>query len=332
MNYPELYYPEYFINIVDTKPIIIKPTKPSKPHMPFKPEEVEGNSGCLLVPVLCIILLFVLDAKLINTQIVLGMIVLSLLSFFMYKTGVWDKKKHSEDLEKYHSEKLTYNNKLRTFDRDVDIYKNKLELYKASLRDAMSEENLDILRQSLYDSRNELDNPVFLDCEVGENIREGISENFFYEILLNLNNIQILRNKKIAVGTSFYYPDFILIDLSKGFVFDIEIDEPYEALEGTPIHYMEDIYGLKNSVDSQRNDFFNKKGCFVLRFAEEQIINAPNECIEYVKRSIEECGQFSLNAVEMNYKVDKWTVKISHQLAFKQFRNSYLNNAGIRLI
>jgi hypothetical protein len=73
---------------------------------------------------------------------------------------------------------------------------------------------------------------------------------------------------------------------------DIEIDEPYTFENGVTkeIHYLLDFNG--ESIDKGRNDTFVANNWFVLRFAESQIKNNLQECLQIV--------QFLINFIASN--------------------------------
>ena len=113
-------------------------------------------------------------------------------------------------------------------------------------------------------------------------------------------------------------PDFIIFDEEYNLKIDIEIDEPYIGMDGTPIH----LY------DFQRNNFFIEHGFIVIRFSELQIVMFPKECCEVIKETIEwiKKGVTEEFVIEKHKSIihKKWTKDEAHKMAFNRFRNSYL--------
>ena len=61
---------------------------------------------------------------------------------------------------------------------------------------------------------------------------------------------------------------------------DIEIDEPYDALQRIPMHCLH--------ADAERDDFFVKRGWIVVRFTERQVTKEPVRCLAAIARIIHE--------------------------------------------
>lgn len=120
-----------------------------------------------------------------------------------------------------------------------------------------------------------------------------------------------------------FSPDFIYQD-DNNLHIDIEIDEPYSALDGTPLHHLviDDIY-----LDSSRNRFFSeKKGWVVVRFAEEQIINQRNECCKVIAHIIysltgDEYFSKKLNAYGFPKSIKRWTYEEAIVMARTNCKN-----------
>ena len=76
-----------------------------------------------------------------------------------------------------------------------------------------------------------------------------------------------------------YEPDIAIIEKSDkyGIRIDIEIDEPYSAVDHKPIHYI-------GCGDEYRDRVLNSFGWIVIRFSERQIFLESNKCISYIQR------------------------------------------------
>jgi very-short-patch-repair endonuclease len=105
-----------------------------------------------------------------------------------------------------------------------------------------------------------------------------------------------------------FIPDFIYQD-ENNLHLDIEIDEPYSLKTKEPLHYIFDELYIDNSRDSF---FANKKGWIVVRFAEIQIVEQPNECckvIAYIINEITGNDSYLKKLVQYQFPkpVQRWT-------------------------
>jgi hypothetical protein len=78
----------------------------------------------------------------------------------------------------------------------------------------------------------------------------------------------------------YYYPDIAYINSTKNIYIDIEIDEPFYFKDGErkACHYK--FEGRRKDLDRD-NEFLNQ-GWNVIRLAEEQVIEEPNKCVQYI--------------------------------------------------
>jgi len=111
-------------------------------------------------------------------------------------------------------------------------------------------------------------------------IIKGKTEDEFLRLLLTCFPSEIKINMQLGNYNHSYYPDFVYESKKYSFNIDIEIDERYDSVTNKPIHYI-------GSNDETRNEYFVKSNWFVIRFAEEQIKNYPNECCLFIKEFIE---------------------------------------------
>jgi len=104
-----------------------------------------------------------------------------------------------------------------------------------------------------------------------ENPRIGHYEKILYIALYAKFPEYLKINRKKGI----YYPDFVM-DIGGHYFIDVEIDEPYAFNKETmiPIHYI--------GADDVRNEYFKEQNWFVIRFAEQQIKESLNECIDIV--------------------------------------------------
>lgn len=329
MKYPEIYYPYFYVDIAQSRPEIKEPSEPKKPPVPLKPEKTEQRTGCLFVPVIMIFISFVISDYL-DFAMIAGMIIISLLSIFLYNTGKWDRSSYLEKVKNYEREIRDYPKKLECYECEVLEYQEKLNQFYIDESNSLKKKNLKKYRNNLYDQFYIDEASEFEICnEEDDDIQTGISENFFYNYLIQIEGLTIYRYAKIEVGDTYYYPDFIAVVDSHEFYIDIEIDEPYDSANKKPIHFkLIDDYGDEMSKDLNRNEYFISSGWFVLRFAEEQIVRAPDECLEFIRKFVKKIKSFSLKEPKMEFEVDKWTEAEAEAFALEDFRLDYLT--GIR--
>jgi hypothetical protein len=117
-----------------------------------------------------------------------------------------------------------------------------------------------------------------------------------------------------------YSPDLSYIDKSINLHIDIEIDEPYVFHTGEPTHFKE------SKKDKQRNEFFLDKNWIVIRFAEEQVYNYPEECCKFVATVALKCGipmPEALKKVAALPAVPCWSEAKAREMAACKTRDSY---------
>ena len=103
---------------------------------------------------------------------------------------------------------------------------------------------------------------------------------------------------------------------------DIEIDEPYEAGNRKPTHYI-------SSGDSLRNDELIRRGWVVVRFAEIQTKKYPEKCARYLSHLIKAIyPDFEIPADLENVgelpQVNRWTYNEALLMSAKKERENYL--------
>ncbi len=120
-----------------------------------------------------------------------------------------------------------------------------------------------------------------------------------------------------------YSADFLVFHEATGLGIDVEIDEPYALLSKEPIH-CQDV-----NSDSRRNDFFLSRGWIVIRFAERQVVKAPERCCKVIAQTIAQvtgdrtCLEQLKDFPDL-FSEKGWTTRRAKQLAKKDYRLSYL--------
>jgi hypothetical protein len=170
--------------------------------------------------------------------------------------------------------------------------------------------------------------PPILNSEIGDlkksknEVVKGVSEKDFIDLLkksfpghgreagaLDIPGTQLDR---------VYSPDAIL-NLGEIFI-DIEIDEPYVGSTRRPTHCI-------NSYDVDRNKVFSENGWMVVRFAEEQIVKQPDECIFFLVDLISTIDSnlwFTPTSMSWPSLVPQWTMAQAEKMAKEGYREKYL--------
>lgn len=143
-------------------------------------------------------------------------------------------------------------------------------------------------------------------------------DHFFWYYLKPYFGENIDHNRNVQT----YTPDFIYIDQGANLYIDIECDEPYVYDTGEPTHYIKS--------DRERDRAFTEKGWFVLRFAEQQIIESPDSSCKILAKLIARYtrDQSILSQFQDTPKIRKipfWTKAQAQQMAQERVRDRYLN-------
>lgn len=164
---------------------------------------------------------------------------------------------HNKNEEReYKKRQSEYELEKREYQRKQEEFKNKLTYYK---------NNYHLIKY------HEAIKPIAYPIRTEETINKGNSEFFFLNKLINYFGNEIKIDMKLGI----YFPDFVYECQNPQFFIDIEIDEDYDYINKKPIHYV--------GADDERNNYFLSKNWFVIRFAEQQIIDYPDDCCNYLK-------------------------------------------------
>lgn len=320
--YPEFYYSNEIENILCSVPKF--PEEIKKPVLPVEPRKPDEEPPIPVFLILIAIGFIIFLSSVAKEGSGFFIVLLSLIPVGMIVLNV----KHNNNLP---NERNEYNRRMSEYRTDLFLFDSKMEQYNKDVRaremkiaELTSAKNLQLYRRNKIKqlSKKKLS---FESCEAGT-VKQGPSEDFFYDYLriyseFSSYKVNVYRNVRIPIVSSFYYPDFVFT--YDNLVIDIEIDEPYEIDEGSPIHYKNDSH---SGVDDDRNRFFTKNGWCVIRFAEEQIYNQPSECIMFIEdfiNSIKKGERVDLSSVCLK-PIDKWTKEESNKMAYKKYRDNYL--------
>ena len=122
-----------------------------------------------------------------------------------------------------------------------------------------------------------------------------------------------------------YEPDIAIIDKDNPSIrIDIEIDEPYAAITNTPTHYI-------GCGDDMRDMQLNNLGWIVVRFSEEQICTATQDCIAYIAQLIhclnpDKTFPNDLLSRKQPRRYKRWTEIEAKVMASEKKRETYLQH------
>lgn len=335
-TFPIIKVPERIIEILEGKNI--SPSKPNEPTPINKPIEPSAFKPITLIyPAAGLVL--------INVGFPLAGVIL----FGIFIFGVII---HISESNKYQNQLIKYNQEYQKYLQLKNEYNKKLLAYNEFIKKLNEEAFISTLKKSLI-SKFFSDTTTF---EIETSPRKGKSESSFLKTLQEYFADEIYINKAIEIFSSqnygsyyddyeseydVYYdsefhnpynlskkrkhykpycPDFIFKHNLSNLHIDIEIDEPYT--EGKAIHY----YG--NPSDYKRNNYFLNHGWFVIRFAEEQIINFSASCCYAIAVIIYKYTNDDSYIKKFHYAlplkdIKIWTKEESLELMKMNYRENY---------
>jgi len=189
------------------------------------------------------------------------------------------------------------------------------------------EAKIDDIQETIIEKRGEAEKEIILNAlrpeisikKLTDTFKRGYAEEFFLAELLTAFGKQVSVNV-IAQDKSFsrpYRPDFVIICSQTNFHIDIEIDEPYDFEERKPIHD-------DRSNDSERNNYFLNLNWGVIRFAEQQIIQYPQECVQLIESVLNGLRNKDASRSLPVPFVKKWTYEEALIMISLNFRELYL--------
>jgi very-short-patch-repair endonuclease len=207
--------------------------------------------------------------------------------------------------------------KSEIYDRDVILRKTQLEK-KKELELSIITNNLAFVerKKNLINKLNSLKLNIIKDSIILDDneIKKGVSEEFFYKILNKYSNYKVYKSLKYG----FYFPDLVIV--KDNLVAVLEIDEPYSFENKEPIHY--------DDMDENRDIFFVDNGFLVIRFAEDQILSEPLKCVKIlddIYGMVLNFGEYS-NLKKINkIELPSWSYQTGFDLAYNNSRNKNLN-------
>jgi len=201
------------------------------------------------------------------------------------------------------------------------LYQQKMREYRLAFKQYQAKKDLpipDYIRQDFYQNQllTALEQAVRKPTKLRRAVQKGRSEEHFLPYLYqHFGKAFIKNNLQLGKFALPYVPDFCYIDEEKFIYIDIEIDEPYAALSGEPIHYL--------GADDARNDFFLSQGWTVVRFAEEQIPKYPEACCATIAQVLDYLRAKTAKISPNVPLVACWDKKTALEMAKNQHRQYY---------
>lgn len=262
-----------------------QPRKPDEPHPPKKPEGRPIKDSIL--PLLLWVPLVLISSILIVLSIAIGFyggifwaIVIGVVLGFVIRAKIVSKYDLVASSEMEREDKQykiafeTYEKRLKEYQKELKVYEDRASRYKEYSHSEYVSYLLGICLDEYTPPTIEPNLTV---------VKQGPAERFFlcylkertnddFEVLSNIQTKHYFRDGEKAY---YYYPDIVLRNKQTGLMIDIEIDEPYVAKTGEPIHCLSD--------DDDRNNALVDDNWIVLRFTEEQVIRFPDICLAYIR-------------------------------------------------
>ncbi|MDD4209953.1 MAG: hypothetical protein PHI52_06415 [Bacteroidales bacterium] len=311
------------------------PIKPIRPTMPKEPDNykyVEGNTIkfktsflgiiSILVTIFWGYVTFIVTEDASGYENILSIMLLIVFIFSLivsikinsyYEKTSWRRELYPPEIkilkEKYEIEKknyennmINYNKKMTSYDSDLIRFQNKIKpkkvqyIYERYLREIKS--------KITFNRSNDI-------------IKKGANEDSFLKYLIKAFPSDELKiNMAVNTYKSSFYPDFLYVSKDNGFIIDIEIDERYDFEKKIPIHYI--------NSDDERNNYFLEQNCFIIRFAEEQIIEQPENCCMFIKEVINVISSpQTYNLCTVINKIKPWTYEEAYLQAKDNTRRNY---------
>lgn len=166
----------------------------------------------------------------------------------------------------------------------------------------------------------------------GSSSRTGFKDSDFAKILQHKFGEMLQVTQDVRLNTSDYTrpyePDIAIIDHKSilNIRLDIEIDEPYAAINRNAIHLIGD--------DDSRDTFFLNRGWIVVRFTEHQVHTQEAECVNFLAKLLHHLGLSDIKYIDGMFPQpeNQWDLLMAQKWEREKWRESYLeiNQFGIQ--
>lgn len=295
MNYPIVILPDSFLLAKQKNPTIESP--PTKPKYPTK------SYPNTIIPIVGMLLGLYLWGQ---NSFLSGSLLMAITILIYIRTKKKFVEKHDHKVIRYEQSLLEYNIVLDKYEKDLIHIQEESFIkeyrYNELLKEIKKTQEPETLKRV---------------------VEKGKFEDIFEPYLIKWFGGQIFKNLEIGHFNKPYVPDFAYIDSISSLHIDIEIDEPYSASSKEPIHYL--------GADTNRNRYFTARNWIVIRFAEEQIAQQPNDCCALIAKTISDLMDVDSDCdIFEKYEnvrfVSCWTYEDSKNMMLINFRNKYNSN------
>ena len=292
--------------------LISLPEEPKLYYYDMGTKVVFQQDGCAGLP---IFLLFVIAAIItLSVGAILPALFLCFGAIVMYSNTFTTKQKSCKKNvpQPIYDERLKeYNlNRMKVIKKNEELkneHKKKIEEFETFL----TKSKHDVAKKQLYLKSLK---PINSFSRNLENRKRGKTEFMFLNKLFEIFDGQIKID--VAPDNYKYFPDFAFVCQRTGLHIDIEIDEPYTLREKEPIHYLD-------SDDNYRDEFFLSQNWCIIRFAEEQIVTQPEDCVELILNFVTSIQNKSLISSHNVKNIPKWTYEEACVMAYNNRRDKY---------
>lgn len=315
-QYPASILPQQIIEAQNSKiPVPRTPRKPERPTL----EKFRHTGLFITVAALAMIAAYKFSVVPSNTWLTAMLTVILVsgvgVSVYNFVSNRFKKLSNQKAQENYEYLMRRYNDELAAID-EVNRQNND--------RVALARYRGELVKESLQHTNCQL-KPAE-QCGVGCN-------DDFYKILNEYFPEKVLTNYTIAQDeeNTCFVPNYIVSVSDRRLYIDVEIDVPYDIESGEPQSFKGTPAnpGDQSFSKQEHDNFFEKEGWVVVRFAEEQIINQPISCCKFIAQTIYEIlGDDAVlqkfNTVDNIQPVDTWSYQQCIELRDNHYRQKYL--------
>ena len=321
-KYPEVIYSWQAREIVNGKPEL--PKEPIAPVKPRYPDEPDTINPFLIIALIAAVVICIIAYSSYDKNSGEGVMVFDIVLCWVFCIALFvaakRKEKNSMLRKQYELKVQEFKNAIKEYDEDCEEYVKIKRSYNDVVDEMSSDKYIMKWRQEQVGKwlRNRI-KPEFKGLN-GDIVKKGRLDDYFANELM-LAGYEVVKNVKIPVGNTFYYPD-VLVKMENLYI-DIEIDEPYSKDNGEPIHYMDDN---GDSIDFNRDSYFSELGFEVIRFAEESVALHLKACMEYIDEVVNaiQAGKV-VSFYNADIEVKRWNMEEAKEMSKKSYRDSYLS-------
>lgn len=340
-KYPQIYPAR---EIVDSLAYPHAPIEPKKPDSfddipPKKYPYLSDNLKFSVVSVIVFITTIFIATAFYNPLIFVILLTSLICSIiFLYKSyaSLQQAKTYSERLLEFEKAKECHAKTLIQYEERLNTYLKEKEEFDELVQSLKTQEDIHYYRLAqrhkfLMETKPKERFKGFFDLDGPRNPKLGRAEYFFKDYLANIiSNNPILENFDFyfdasimltgfsSLKVSYFHPDIMVIT-PRGLLIDVEIDEPYVSDSKKPIHC---AHSLERG-DFNRNQYFIRSNCSVVRFSERQIIKYPQQCLDIILAFDDNACIPSDLQLPSDFYENVWTENDAIRMASENFRDTY---------